>query len=157
MSELNFNAFLSSVMSSFIYGMLKAEAKITGKNSVLSRIAGEEYALKMIELIAQHGIEPAAANSAFGWVESYINFLYDAGLVPKDAFKIEIKEDVMSITACNCPYAPACNALLEEGFKSFGCAQTGALTTLAKKAGNRLNSEVNIAPGKCAITIRLWR
>lgn len=157
MTELNFNAFLSSVMSSYIYGMLKAEAKITGKSSVLSRIAGEEFALKMIELIAQHGIEPVPGTTAFEWIESYINFLYESGLLPKDAFKLEKKEDTMSIIACNCPYAPACNALLEEGFKSFGCAQSGALIALAKKAGNRLNAEVAICPGECKITIHLWQ
>ncbi|MBN2090379.1 hypothetical protein JW964_12270 [candidate division KSB1 bacterium] len=157
MTELNFNAFLSSVMSSFIYGMLKAEAKITGKSNVLSRIAGEEYALKMVELVGQHGIEPVPATSAFEWVESYINFLYEAGLLPKDAFKIEKKDDTMSITACNCPYAPACTALLDEGFKTFGCAQIGALTALSKKAGNRLSSEVTVCPGQCTMIIRLWQ
>jgi predicted RNA-binding Zn-ribbon protein involved in translation (DUF1610 family) len=157
MTELNFNSFLSSVMSSFIYGMLKAEAKITGKSSVLSRIAGEEFALKMIELIGHHGIEPARGTTAFEWVESYINFLYAAGLLPNDAFQIEKNEKTMTITAGHCPYAPACNALLDEGFTSFGCAQCGALTALAKKACNRLNSEVSINPGQCKITIHLWQ
>lgn len=144
------------VITSFVYGIARAEYRITGVNRAYCGDIGENASLFWLKILEKEkGLKPVLDSHPFDNINRLIHFLENLGVFSPEDYSIMNKGDQLILFLKNCKFQKGCSLLLAEGNDKFACLQIGMFRLIAKQAGIRIFTKVQILPGNCQLTFEL--
>lgn len=141
--------YMKVVVDGLTYGIAKAENRLTGKSTVISRLAINGLVELLLESFKDFGITFDVTDDPIETLDNYIDVLLKSGLLSEDQFTKETNDDNVTITFTKCPYSIACNDLIKDGITEFGCLRGASLWGAMMKSGKRIATRYVNDPGNC--------
>jgi hypothetical protein len=155
MAQISQEQWLFFLINSLVYGMVKAEIKVSGKSVALSRTSTSFANEAHIHNLQNYGVTIEKNPDPFQMIYNYHAANVQRQLISDQDYILEQQGDKMTVTAKKCLYMSGCAQIMAEGIKEFGCHICATLIHAAHPAGKRLQGRVVNAPGNCQITIEL--
>ncbi len=155
MPKIEREQLLYLLANCLIYGTAKAELKLTGVSTVLSRMSVDYGGAMQIEMLKSLGLDYEVTPDPFQMIDNFKKIIVDAGLIKPEDFLIEAGSDKLTITASNCPYKLGCSHLVAEGIKEFSCNINVSASNVAKASGKKVIGRSVNDPGNCKIFVEL--
>lgn len=143
------------LVNSLIYGMAKAELKLTGKSTVLSRMSVDFANESYLGNLKKFGFIYEITPDPYETLLNYKQLNIDYGIIQSEDFSIERDGNIISFVSSKCPYMTGCGRLVAEGVKEFNCNICASVIAAAKPSGKRLVGRVINDPGQCKITLEI--
>lgn len=144
------------VMTSFVYSIARAEFKITGASSAYGGDISEnasQFWLKLLE--KERGLKPILNSHPFENISRLIHFFENLGIFSPADYSIENQGNQLILFLKKCRFQSGCSLLLNEGNHKFACLHMGMFRLIAKQAGIRIYTRVQILPGNCKLIFEL--
>lgn len=155
MPKIEREQLLYLLSNCLIYGTAKAEMKLTGISTVMSRMSVDYSVALHIELLKSMGLDFEVSPDPFQTIENFKKMNVEADLIKAEDFIISQTGDKLTVTAPNCLYKLGCSHLVAEGIKEFGCNINVSVFNAAKASGKRVLCRSINDPGNCKITVEI--
>ena len=155
MPKIEEKQFLYLLTNCLMYGTAKAEMKLAGVSTVLSRMSVDYSIGSNVDGLKGMGLDYEISPDPFECVENYKKLNVEAGLVKDEDFIITRETDRLTLTAPNCLYKLGCSHLIAEGIKEFGCKINASVCKAARASGKRVNCHSVNEPGNCKIYVEI--
>ncbi len=155
MAHIEKAEYLKVVIDALTYGIAKAENRLTGKSTVISRLATNGLVELLLESFKDFGITFDETDDPIEILNNYIEVLIKSGLLSEDQFIKETNDDNVTITFTKCPYSTACTDLIKDGITEFGCLRGASLWGAMMKSGKRITTQYANDPGNCKVTLQV--
>lgn len=155
MANIEKSEYVEAIVDSLTFGIAKAENRMTGKSTVISRLAINELLELLMKWFYDTGITFKVTSDPVETLGNYLDVLLQSGLLTEDQISQETNENEVIITFKKCPYATACSDLIEEGISEFGCLRGASLLMAMMKSGKRVAAQYKNDPGNCRVTLQV--
>lgn len=153
MPKIERQQLLYLLANCLIYGTAKAEMKLTGISTVMSRMS-VDYSIQLhFELLKNAGADFEVTPDPFTTLENFKKMNIDVGLIKEEDFILTNTPEKITVTAPNCLYKLGCSHLVAEGIKEFGCNINVSVYNAVKASGKKITSRSINDPGNCKIIV----